>query len=194
MAIDSWNQHTNSISYDESIYDISEGEWVREVDFPKTTIPSAQESFKVFKENHFSITEDKENGFVSLYIKHQSPNIARMWLENITNSINETIREEQRNRSSLSINYLYKQMEKTNYAELRQVLSLLITKETEKLTLIESNKDYVFKIIDPAVSPELKSGPNRALICIIGSILGMLLGIIISLIIYLKNQPISSNN
>ena len=85
-------------------------------------------------------------------------------------------------------------MEKTNYAELRQVLSLLITKETEKLTLIESNKDYVFKIIDPAVSPELKSGPNRALICIIGSILGMLLGIIISLIIYLKNHPISSNN
>ena len=194
MAIDSWNQLTNEISYDESIYNLSEDEWVRRVKFPKTIIPSAQESFIVFKENHFSIIEDKENGFVSLYIKHQSPNIAKIWLENITNSINETIREEQRDRSSLSINYLNKQMEKTNYAELRQVLSLLITKETEKLTLIASNKDYVFKIIDPAISPELKTGPNRALICIIGSIIGMLMGSIISLIMYIKNKLVSNFN
>jgi Uncharacterized protein involved in exopolysaccharide biosynthesis len=48
--------------------------------------------------------------------------------------------------------------------------------------LIEVNKDYVFKAIDPPIIPELKSAPNRTQICIVGTLLGGILGILIVLV------------
>ena len=48
--------------------------------------------------------------------------------------------------------------------------------------LAEVRPEYVFKTIDPAVAPEVKSKPNRALICVLGVLLGGMLGVVIVLI------------
>jgi hypothetical protein len=50
MAFKSWNSETNTVSYDENIFDTSTNTWIRDYSYPQQQIPSAQESFKVFKE------------------------------------------------------------------------------------------------------------------------------------------------
>ncbi len=36
--------------------------------------------------------------------------------------------------------------------------------------------DYSFEVIDPAVPPEIKAGPHRLLICLVGAVLGFAAG------------------
>ena len=49
----------------------------------------------------------------------------------------------------------------------------------EQLTLIEANEYYVFSYLDPPMVMEQKVEPNRASICILGTLLGALLGVLI---------------
>ena len=58
----------------------------------------------------------------------------------------------------------------------------LIQSQTETVMLAEVRPEYVFKTIDPAVVPEEKSKPSRALICVLGTLLGGILGVVIVLI------------
>ena len=48
--------------------------------------------------------------------------------------------------------------------------------------LAEVRPEYVFKTIDPAVIPEEKSKPSRALTCVLGTFLGGMLGMVVVLI------------
>ena len=48
--------------------------------------------------------------------------------------------------------------------------------------LAEVRQEYVFKTIDPALAPEEKSKPNRALICVLGLLAGGLFGVFLTLI------------
>ncbi len=52
----------------------------------------------------------------------------------------------------------------------------LIEEQTKSLMLAEVQEEFVFRVIDPAVVPELKDSPKRALICILGMLFGGLLG------------------
>ncbi|MCW4630976.1 GNVR domain-containing protein [Marinomonas rhodophyticola] len=50
--------------------------------------------------------------------------------------------------------------------------------------LAQVQDEFAFKTIDPAVVPEEKAGPKRALICVLAVLLGGMLGMAIVLIRY----------
>lgn len=177
MALKSWDYESNNIYYDQSIFNDGLNKWVRKYSYPLKQKPSAQESFKVFKKNHFNVSEDQVNGFISLSIKHQSPYIAKQWAELMVHEVNEFYRQKDKLESEKAISYLNKQISKTNISEVKEAISNLLQEETKKLALIEANEFYVFEYIDPPAVMELKYGPNRALICILISILGSILSI-----------------
>ena len=187
MAIKAWDLKENKITYHQSIYDESSDKWVRKVDFPLKQIPSAQESYKVFLE-HFSLEEDTETGFVELSLEHQSPYIASKWLNLVIDGLNSTMREDQKTRSSRSINYLNNQIFQTNLTEVKTAISSLIQKETQTLMTIEASDDYIFKSIEPPFIPELKSRPSRGLICILVTFLSGLLSSMIVLVRHYQNK------
>lgn len=58
----------------------------------------------------------------------------------------------------------------------------LIEDQTKSLMLVEAQEEFVFKVIDPAIVPELKCSPKRALICVLGTLLGGMLGVAIVLV------------
>tara|TARA_B100000925_G_scaffold11283_1_gene8000 strand:- start:365 stop:1312 length:948 start_codon:yes stop_codon:yes gene_type:complete len=182
MAVKSWIPETNTLIYDQKIYDPNKNIWVRKYSYPKQQIPSAQESFEVFKTNHLILNEDKKTGFVSLSIKHQSPFVAKQWVELIINQINTFYRLKDKAESEKAVSYLNKQISETGLSEIQQVIAELLQEETKKLTLIEANKSYVFDYIDPPAVMELKSEPNRATICILIALFGGMLGILIVII------------
>jgi len=181
MAVEAWDLNTNTLSYDESIYKKNSSTWVREYSYPKQKIPSAQESFAVFKSEHIRIIEDKESSFISLSIKHQSPFIAKQWAELVVKEINNFYRQKDKSESQRAVSYLNQQISKTSLSEVKQVIAQLIQEETQKLTLIEANKFYVFEYIDPPVVSEKKSDPKRSIICILSALIGGMLSIILVL-------------
>ena len=181
MAVKSWKPKTNTLVYDENIYDISSNTWITD-DTDSEKIPSAQKSFRAFKNKHLSFSEDRKTGFITLSIKHQSPIIAKQWAELIVNEVNGFYRQKDKSESEKAVSYLNKQISMTSFSEIKQVLAQLLQEETKKLTLIEANEYYVFDYIDPPAIMEKKSEPNRAFICIFFTILGGILSILLVLI------------
>ena len=182
MAVKSWNSKTNTLTFDDSIYDTNSNTWIRDYSYPQQQIPSAQESFEVFKTEHLSLSEDKKSGFITLSIKHQSPFIAKQWVELIVNEVNAFYRQKDKSESEKAVSYLNQQISITGLSEIKQVIAQLLQEETKKLTLIEANQYYVFDYIDPPAVMEKKSEPKRALICILSALLGGMLSILLVLI------------
>ncbi len=182
MAVKSWNAETNKVIFDKSIFNSQSNTWVRDYSYPRQLIPSAQESFEVFKRKHLSLNEDKQSGFITLSIKHQSPFIAKQWAELVVSEVNKFYRQKDKLESEKAVSYLNQQISATNLSEIKEVLAQLLQEEIKKLSLIEANQSYVFDYIDPPAIMELKSEPQRFLICILSAILGSMLGIIVVLV------------
>ena len=182
MAVKSWNSKTNTLAFDESIYDTNSNTWIRDFSYPQQQIPSAQESFEVFKTKHLSLSEDKKSGFITLSIKHQSPFIAKQWLELVVNEVNAFYRQKDKSESEKAVIYLNQQISITSLSEIKIVIAQLLQEETKKLTLIEANQYYVFDYIDPPAVMEKKSEPARSLITILIALLGGMLSILLVLV------------
>ena len=182
MAVKSWDPKTNTVAFDEDIYNTNTNTWIRDFSYPGKQIPSAQESFKEFKTKHLTLNEDKKSGFSTLTIKHQSPFIAKQWAELVVNEVNSFYRQKDKLESEKAVSYLNKQISVTGLSEIKQVLAQLLQEEIKKLTLIEANQFYVFDYIDPPAVMELKSAPKRAIICILCALLGGMLSIVLVLV------------
>lgn len=176
MAVGYWNSEINKISYDEAIFNESSDSWVRSFSHPKKLIPSAQESFEKFKKKHFEIKEDISSGFITLSVKHQSPYVAKQWIEIVVREINTFYRQKDKSKSEDTIIYLNEQMFKTSLREVKEVIAELLQSEIQKLALIEVNENYVFEYIYLPAVMEKKSEPSRILIFILSTFLGVLLG------------------
>jgi LPS O-antigen subunit length determinant protein (WzzB/FepE family) len=175
MAVKAWNSKTNTVVFDENIYNTNSNTWVNQ------QTPSAQRSYAAFK-SKLSLNVDKNSGFVTLSIKHQSPFVAKQWASLVIDEVNSYYRLKDKLESERAVSYLNKQIAMTSLSEIKQVLAQLLQEETKKLTLIEANQFYVFDYIDPPVVMEQKSEPRRALICILSFLLGVMLSILLVLI------------
>ena len=176
MASSRWDQSTGDLIIDNEIYDSTAKKWVRDVSPPKRPVPSLQEAYEEFEEL-LSITEDEKSGFISLSIKHYSPVVAQQWVVWLIEDINNTLREQDVTEAESSIAYLKQQVDATLLTDLQSMFFELIQSQTETIMLAKVRQEYVFKTIDPAVVPEEKSDPKRALICVLGTLLGGMLAV-----------------
>jgi uncharacterized protein involved in exopolysaccharide biosynthesis len=177
MASKDWDRESNSLIFNSTLYDNKNNKWISE-----EKKPSLQEAYLEFN-NKFSVSQD-ESGVINVSMDHHSPYIARDWLNSIIIEINMTSRNEDIIQAERSIAYLNKQLELTKLSEVREGLSQLLKSQVEKVMLINSSSEYLFKIIDPPFVPEEKIKPSRALICILGFFLGIILG---SILVLIKN-------
>jgi len=181
MAVDKWSLSDNKISYDPELYDINTKEWVRQVELPLQAKPSMQEAYKQFTKI-FSVTSDKQSGLVTVSIEHKSPYIAKQWVDWLVTDINQVMKQRDVTEAKRSTEYLEKQIEQTNVADIRTVLYKLVEEQAKTIMFAEVRDEYIFKTVDPALVPEEKFKPKRALICVIGLIFGGMLGIILVLV------------
>ena len=77
-----------------------------------------------------------------------------------------------------SIAFLETEIEKTSLAEMRSNLFSMIQAQTETIMLANTSPEYIFKTVDPAVVPEEKAKPKRALIAVLGTMLGGMLAVL----------------
>jgi uncharacterized protein involved in exopolysaccharide biosynthesis len=173
MAMKSWDPQNNKIIYDKNIYNHETQVWSK--------TPSPQKSYKSFNKI-LEIKQDRETGFITISIRHQSPYIAQEWTNLIVNQLNDFFRSNDKREAQAAINFLNTQIAQTSYTEIKQVIAALLQNKIQQLTLIEANDFYVFSYLDPPKVMEKKIEPNRRSISILGAVLGVLLGILIVII------------
>lgn len=171
MAAKNWDPSTDKLMFDSDIYDEANKKWVRDPKPPMTPEPSSQESYKRFIEL-FTVSQDKITSYVTVSIEFYSPNVAKHWLDLLTQEINQEIKEREVAEAKRSIKYLNEQLEKTALADMKTVFYQLIEEQIKTVMFAEVRTEYVFKTIDPAIAPELKMKPKRTLIVLLGMMLG----------------------
>jgi len=187
MASEKWDRVENTLVLDEKIYDASNKEWIREVSYPKKAKPSAWEAYQEFLEL-LSVSQDKTTSLVTIGVEFYSPETAKQWLFWLVSDVNNFMREKDEKEAKASIDYLTNQLEQTEVSAMETVFYQLIEEQTKNVMLTKVSAEYVLKTIDPAQVPELKSGPNRALIVVLGTMLGGILSVLIILIRYFTNS------
>jgi len=193
MAAENWDMNTNTLIFNEEIYNTKSKIWMREVKAPKTPEPSPWESFKVFTEL-LSVSADKETGMITIAIEHYSPEIAKQWLIWLVAEINNTMREQDKSEAQRSIDFLSEKLQETQLADMQTVFYQLIEEQTKTIMLAEVSPEYVLKTIDPANSPDEKAKPKRALIVVLGTMLGGILSVLMVLVRYFTNNGKSPKN
>lgn len=181
FAAENWNRATGELIYDEDIYDVGTNQWLRSVSSPRKPEPSVQEAHEEFLKI-LSVSQDKESGLVTLAVEHHSPIVAQRWVELLVDELNETMRVQDVQQAERSIDYLKEQINATSLTELQAGFFEMIQSQTETIMLAKASPEYLFKTIDPAVVPELKAKPKRALIAVLGTLLGGMLGVLIVLV------------
>ena len=144
---------------------------------------------KKFKGSHLSLSDDKETGMVTLSVNSQSPPVAKEWAEKLVHDINEQMRQQDVADAEARIAYLEEKLSETNIAGMQQVFYQLIESETRTVMLANAQSEYIFKTVDPAVVPQEKSEPKRALIAIVSTLLGGMLSVFVVFIIaFIRNN------
>ena len=195
MAVKEWHQPSGKLIFDKEIYDSKTNEWVRDVEPPKQPEPSSWEYVKKFQNEILTIEKNSEvPGLINISVNHQSPIVAHQWVEWLIQDINNHMRQRDIKEAQNSMEYLQNELGEINLSSMEQVFYQLIEKQIQTIMLANVRPEYIFQILDPAVVPEQKSTPSRALICIIGAFLGGLISLVIVFSRYLlqtnKNNAI----
>lgn len=183
MAAEKWDMQTNTLSYDNESYDSANKQWVREVKPPFKPEPSMQEAYKVFSKI-VAVNAAKDTGMVTVSVEHLSPAIAQQWVNWLIQDINTVMKERDVAEAIKSTEFLESKIQQTNVADIRSILYKLVEEQAKTIMFAEVRDEYVFKTIDPALIPEEKAKPKRALICVLGTMLGGMLGVMFVLIRY----------
>ena len=187
MAVEAWDIENEQWVIDREVYNPETGEWFIDDD-GESLKPTNWDMVKTFKENHLSLSSNEETGMITLNIKSQSPPVAKEWAEKLVHDINEHMRAQDVQEAEARIAFLEQKLRETNIAGMQQVFYQLIESETRTVMLANAQSEYIFKTVDPAVVPQEKSGPKRALIAVIATMLGGMLGVFIVFIMaFVKN-------
>ena len=183
MASYGWDDETNTLKINKRIFDTSTQKWTRKVK-GRIKPPSDQEAYKKFI-SFLVLDKDRQTGFIKLKIKFFSPFLAKDWAKKIVGTLNKKMKEEDVFEANRKILFLDNELAETSLSEMRLVLSNLKKQQIQKIMVAESKKEYVFRIIDPPVAPELKSEPFRSIIVLS---VGFLSGILFFLLAHMMRK------
>lgn len=181
MAPESYDVLSRKLTFDKDKYEIDSDSWVRNYNKGQQAKPSYLETHKIYKEQ-VSISKDKSSGLIYLSVEHISPVFAKEFSDLIIREANVLLRERDLKISTEALSFLKSEISKTSLVSIKESINQLIQNQLEKQMMAKVNEDYALMTIEPPFVPELKAGPSRALICIVGTILGFVLSLIIVIV------------
>lgn len=157
-------------------------------------IPSMRRASNRFDQKIRLVSEDPETGLLTLEILWYDRELAADWANDLVLRLNQRTREAAIEESERSLRYLNEQLERTNIVELRQAIFGLVEQHINRIMLANVREQYAFKVIDPAVVPDVGShvSPRPFLAVAIAAILGLIIGVGLALLRFFLAQPRTS--
>lgn len=181
MAVDHWDKGSNTLFYDEDVYDKSTDTWLREPKPMRPAQPTLEETHEIFLEN-LSIEQNRISPFIRLSFTHESPHVAQRWVVRLIQEVNYFLQQKSLVQTERSIAYLEEQLLSTQVDYINQSLFTLIQTQMEKRMLAQTSPEYIFQIIDPPHISGRKYAPNRLLIVFLCMLLGGTLSTIFTIL------------
>ncbi len=137
--------------------------------------PTLWFAVKQFRDAVLVVKIDAKKGITSILVDWTDPETAARWANGFVKLANDIIRSRALEESERNIKYLNGQLAQTSEVEIRRAMYNLIENETKKAMLANGKVEYAFQTVDPAVPPEMRERPKRALIVIGATFLGLLI-------------------
>jgi len=182
-----WDASKKEFIIDDALYDKAVKKWIREAPAGKTVEPTSWELYRKYKES-LSVSRNKDTGLITIGFMSYSPEYSQRITQWLIQDVNLIMKSRALADASQNIGYLEAQIEKTPLSNMQNIFYALIQEQTKTKMLAEVSDEYVFKSISPALVPEEKAGPKRAVICIAGVFLGGLLSLVILFLRSLVNR------
>jgi uncharacterized protein involved in exopolysaccharide biosynthesis len=128
------------------------------------------------------IEQNADLGRTTITVDWTDPAVAAEWANSFIALANEQIRTRAIEDAKRNIAYLDEQIAETNVVEVQRVMYNLIQNETQTLMLAHARPDYAFRLVDPAVPPEIRIRPRRTLMVLLGLAIGLLGGIAVAIV------------
>ena len=149
-------------------WDVATGDWkIKGADQP-----DVRDGVKYFDEKVRTVTEDRKTGLVTLSIQWKNRTDAANWANLLATRLNDRLRAEAIQEAQVSIDYLQKELINTTSVSLGQSISRVLESEMQKMSLARANKEFAFKVVDPAFPPKRRKYPQRTLIVAMSAVLG----------------------
>jgi hypothetical protein len=140
--------------------------------------PMLEAGVRKFTHEVLFATENHNTGLVTVMVEWYSPDLAATWANRMVDMVNDRLRAEATRAAERSIHYLNDQLAKNNVLELHQAISRLIEQQVNRAMVANVRRDYAFRVVDPAVPPDLRFRPQRFVMAIVGAATGFTLGLI----------------
>jgi len=150
-----------------------------------TIPPTLDETVKRFTNEVIDIEEDRSTGFVTVTVKWRSPQLAAQWANALVEMVNEKLRVEAIGSADRSLEYLNRELAKTNVVEIRQAIYRLTEQQVNNAMLANVQREYAYRFLDRAVAPERRFSPKRTVVSAVGAATGLFLGV---LIVYVQRR------
>lgn len=165
----------------EEHWDSAEGSWKTE---PGHSPPSDWHGYEFFEDRVFHVSQDRATGLVTVTIEWKDRNLAALWANKLVERINSHMRQRTIEEAEKSTAYLNQELGKTTIVELQKAIYALIEEQVGRIMMANVREEYVFKVIDPAVTPDPDDfySPKRELIIGLGIVWGIMLGVFLAFV------------
>jgi len=137
--------------------------------------PTLEDAVLMMDEDVRSVFEDKESGIVVLRVEWRDPQIAADWARQIVERANAVLRTTAIAEARSSMEYLQRELQKTNVVELQNAIFRLMESQTQKIMIANVRPEYAFRVVDPArvSGPDDQVWPNTPLIVAVSLLVGV---------------------
>jgi hypothetical protein len=139
--------------------------------------PTLEGGIRKFTSSVRVIAQDKKTGLVKISVDWYSPQLATLWANRTVEMVNDKLRTEAINDADRSIDYLNKELATTNTVEMQRGIYRVMEDQLTTAMLANVQREYAFKVIDPAVVPMQKYGPHRSILTLVGAAVGFFGGL-----------------
>jgi LPS O-antigen subunit length determinant protein (WzzB/FepE family) len=181
VAAKKYDKITKKIIFDEDLFDSKTRQWKKRNN-SVNVIPSYLEIYEEIYKDTFKVSHDIQSGFISVSFEHISPVFAQSFLSLSLEELNNVTKELDLEKSSRALVYLEEQLLIKREKDIKNSLQSLIFAELQTKMLANVSDNYLIETISKPFIPEIKSGPFRAIICILITSFGGMLACLFFLI------------
>jgi hypothetical protein len=125
------------------------------------------------------VAQDKKTGMVKITFDWYSAELAAAWANRTVEMVNDKLRMEAVSEADRSVDYLNKELAKTSAVEMQHGIYRVMEDQLTTAMLANVQREYAFKVIDPAVVPAQKYGPHRSILSLIGAAVGFFVALMV---------------
>lgn len=164
-------------------WDAEKNEWA--VD-SEESIPTLSDGYDLFMGQILRTEEDTTTSIITLGIEWKDPQIAAQWANELVGKINARLRAKAIVDTDKTIDYLNQELEKSKSLELRQAIFYMLEQQIGSKTSARVRDDFAFKIINPALPPDIDKyvRPKKIQIVFFGIVGGFVAGVFSAFLAY----------